>query len=128
VEIRPTANADLAAMYGVFQEAIGELYRRHSFAPPDVPEQAFCAQQRHLLAHDPQRCFVAEAGGRVVGYTAALLRDETWFFSSLFVLPAFQGRGIGKALLARAWSREAKRRLTLTDAIQSRTRSTRAGA
>jgi GNAT superfamily N-acetyltransferase len=116
-------------MYGVFREALSDLYRRHSFAPPDVPEAAFVAQQRHLLAHDAERCFVAEERGGVVAYTAALQRGQTWFFSSLFVRPAYQGRGLGKALLRNAWSDEATRRLTLTDAIQpvSNTLYARAG-
>jgi GNAT superfamily N-acetyltransferase len=105
-------------MYGVFREAIGELYRRHSFSPPDVPEEAFVAQQGHLLRYDAERCFVAEERGRVVAYTAALLRERTWFFSSLFVVPSYQGRGLGTVLLDRAWSAAADRRLTLTDAIQ----------
>jgi GNAT superfamily N-acetyltransferase len=105
-------------MFGVFTEAIGELYRRHSFSPPDVPEDAFLAQQSHLLTYDAERCFVAEDRRRVVAYTAALLREQTWFFSSLFVRPRYQGRGLGKALLERAWSASAERRLTLTDAIQ----------
>lgn len=118
MEIRPTESADLPAQYEVFRAAIGDLYERHSFPPPNPPEDVVVAQQAHLLRHDAERCFVAEEDGRVVGFTAALIRDETWFLSSLFILPEFQSCGIGKALLDRAWSREPKRRLTLTDAIQ----------
>jgi GNAT superfamily N-acetyltransferase len=118
VEIRPTEHADLAAQLGVFRAAIGSLYRPHSFEPPNPPDEAFLAQQSHLLEHDPERCFVAEEGGRVVGYGAAFLRDDSWFLASLFVLPEFQGRGIGPALLERIWTPRAARRLTLTDAIQ----------
>jgi GNAT superfamily N-acetyltransferase len=108
----------LPSQYAVFRAAIGDLYRRHSFSPPEPPEDAFLAQQGHLLEHDAGRCFLAEESGRVVAYTAAFLRDETWFLSSLFVLPEYQGRGLGSSLLERVWHAEAKRRLTLTDAIQ----------
>jgi GNAT superfamily N-acetyltransferase len=118
VEIRPTEHADLAAQLVVFRAAIGKLYRPHSFEPPNPPDEAFLVQQRHLLEHDSERCFVAEEAGRVVGYGAAFLRDDTWFLASLFVLPEFQGRGIGTALLERVWTPGAARRLTLTDAIQ----------
>lgn len=118
MEIRPTTSADLPAQYQVFRAAICDLYERHSFRPPDPPEHAFVAQQAHLLRHDGERCFVAEEDGELAGFAAALLREETWFFSSLFILPQFQGRGIGKQLLTRAWGAEATRRLTLTDAIQ----------
>lgn len=102
----------------VFRAAIGDLYRRHNLSPPDPPEHVFAAQQEHLLAHDPERCFVAEENGSIVGFTSAFVRDDSWFLSSLFVRPSLQGRGLGRALLERAWSVEAQRRLTLTDAIQ----------
>jgi Acetyltransferase (GNAT) family len=41
-----------------------------------------------LLAHDGKQAFVAEDDGRIVGYTAALVRGDHWFFSALFVDPA----------------------------------------
>lgn len=118
MEIRPTTREDLPAQYEVFRAAIGELFHRHSFSPPDPPRDVYIAHQAHLLAHDAERCFVAEADGRVVGFTAALVRDDAWFLSSLFVLPEFQGRGVGRRLLERAWGGPFGRRLTITDAIQ----------
>src|SRR5437764_939636 len=52
----------------------------------------------------------AEAGGgdghgeagEVRGMVAAIVRGRTWFLSSFWVLPAHQGRGIGRPLLERA--------------------------
>jgi hypothetical protein len=35
---------------------------------------------RHLLAHDGERSVVAEVDGRIVGFTAALVRGDCWFF------------------------------------------------
>ena len=118
MEIRPTRDADVPAMDEVFRAAIGEVFRRHAFEPPNPSSEAFAAQHRHLLRHDAERCFVAEAGGRVVAFTAALERGDAWFLSSLFVRPEHQGRGLGRALLERAWGAESPRRLTLTDSIQ----------
>jgi len=118
VEIRPTAAADLPAQFAVFREAIGELFRRHRFAPPDPPYEVFEAQQSHLLAHDGDRCFVVLDRGRVVGYSAALARGETWHLASLFVHPGQQARGLGRALLEQSWGGPYARRLTLTDSIQ----------
>jgi GNAT superfamily N-acetyltransferase len=118
VEIRRATEADLPAEQEVFRAAIGELYRRHSFEPPNPPPAAFEAQQGHLLRHDGERCFVAEDAGRIVAFVAALARADTWFLSSLFVLPEVQGRGLGRRLLERAWGDGYRRRLTLTDAIQ----------
>jgi GNAT superfamily N-acetyltransferase len=111
-------DADLPALDEIFRAAIGEVYRRHGFEPPNPPPEAFAAQHRHLLRHDAERCFVAEDGGRVVAFVAALERGDTWFLSSLFVRPDHQARGLGRTLLERAWGGESRRRLTLTDSIQ----------
>jgi GNAT superfamily N-acetyltransferase len=105
-------------MHAVFLAAIGGLYRRHAFTPPEPPLEAFAAQQRHLLEHDAERCWVYEQNGEVVAYAAAFVRDETWYLSSLFVDPAVQARGVGSRLLDRVWGDGAGRRLTMTDAIQ----------
>src|SRR5437763_8580260 len=118
MEIRPPTAADLPSLDGVFRAAIGEVFRRHAFEPPDPPPEAFAAQHRHLLRHDGERCFVAEEEGRVAAYVAAFARGDAWFLSSLFVRPGHQGRGLGRALLERAWGGGSRRRLTLTDSIQ----------
>jgi GNAT superfamily N-acetyltransferase len=52
-----------------------------------------------LREKDPDGCFVAEQGGRVVG----LIFSRTWgsvgWFGTFAVLPELQGRGIGKELI-----------------------------
>lgn len=53
----------------------------------------------HLLATDPDGCFVAEDGGRVVGVALALRRADFWGLSLLNVAPDRQGQGIGRRLL-----------------------------
>jgi GNAT superfamily N-acetyltransferase len=116
--IRTTTDADVPALDDVFRVAIGDVFRRHAFEPPNPPPEAFAAQHRHLLRHDRERSFVAEDAGRVVAFVAALERGDAWFLSSLFVRPEHQGRGLGRALLERAWGGEGRRRLTLTDSIQ----------
>src|SRR2546423_5492684 len=118
MEMRPTTDADVPALDDVFRASIGEVFRRHAFEPPNPPPEAFAAQHRHLLRHDAERCFVAEADGRVVAFVAALERGDAWYLSSLFVRPDHQGRGLGSALLERVWGGEGRRRLTLTDSIQ----------
>ncbi|HEX6700067.1 MAG TPA: GNAT family N-acetyltransferase [Gaiellaceae bacterium] len=118
MKIRHATVADVPAEHDVFRAAIGELFRRHAFEPPDPPPEAFAAMHRHLLGHDGERCFVAEEGDRVVGFTAAFARGDTWFLSSLFVLPEAQGRGIGRRLLEHSWGTGYRSRLTLADSIQ----------
>ncbi len=117
MDLRPTAAEDLPLLHEVFRAAIGELYHRHSLEAPAPPLAVFCAQQAHVLAHDGERCWTAEEGGRPLGFVAALARGADWFLSSLFVLPEAQAAGVGSALLERAWG-DFERRRTLTDAIQ----------
>jgi GNAT superfamily N-acetyltransferase len=118
MELRRAEPEDLPAAHDVFRAAIGELFRRHSFDPPDPPAEAFLAQHGHLLRHDGERCWVAHDRRRVVGFAAALAREDAWFLSSLFILPDYQARGLGGRLLDRVWGEGYVRRLTLTDSIQ----------
>jgi GNAT superfamily N-acetyltransferase len=118
VELRATTAEDLPELRELFLSAIGSVYEPHGFAPPVPPPGAFAAQHLHLLATDPERCFVATRDGEPVGYVAAWLRGRDWFLGSLFVAPAAQGAGVGSRLLEAVWSNGDLRRRTLTDAIQ----------
>jgi GNAT superfamily N-acetyltransferase len=118
VELRPTTAEDLPELQELFLSAIGSVYEPHGFAPPVPPVGAFAAQHLHLLATDPERCFVATRQGKRVGYVAAWLRGRDWFLGSLFVAPAAHGAGVGTRLLEAVWSDGNLRRRTLTDAIQ----------
>ena len=59
----------------------------------------------HLQATDPDRFIVATLpdgpGDRVIGFAAATVREHLWYLSMLFVLPEFQGSGLGRELLGR---------------------------
>ena len=118
MELRPTVADDLPAMHRLFLSAIGSVYEPHDFEPPAPPAEVFAANHGHLLATDPERCFVAESDGEVVGYVAAWLRGADWFLGSLFIAPPVHGRGVGSRLLEAAWGDGDVRRRTLTDAIQ----------
>lgn len=119
VKYRHATHADIEAEHAVFVAAEGELLQRHGFGwsqPPPVGRVA--PGLRHLLAHDGERCFVAEADGRVVGYSASFVREETSFLAALFVDPGFQGMGVGRELFALAFAEAPARRMTISDAIQ----------
>jgi len=51
-------------------------------------------------AKDPEGCFVAEAGGRVVGFIFSRTWGGVGWFGTFAVLPGQQGQGIGKRLIA----------------------------
>jgi len=121
VEIRRAEQNDLAGEYGVFVAALEELHRRRGadWTTGHFDDAGPWAQvQRHLLVHDGDRCFVAVAEGRVVGFTAAAVRDRFWFFAALFIDPAFQGQGVGRQLFDLAGSASSERRVTITEAMQ----------
>jgi GNAT superfamily N-acetyltransferase len=120
-EFRSASEADVPGEYAVFCAAQQELHERRGTpwpSPPFDPSGMWAEMHRHLLAHDGERAFVAEQDGRIVGFTAALVRGDCWFFSALFVAPEFQSQGLGRRLLELAWGGPYRRRMTISQAIQ----------
>jgi GNAT superfamily N-acetyltransferase len=118
VDLRPATEADLPHEFDVFEQAERELYERRGAEWARRDFSAWERLHRHLLRHDGARCIVAENSGRLIGFTAAWAREDVWFLSALFVLPEWQGRGIGKRLLNLAWGEGYRRRVTITEALQ----------
>ena len=105
VTYRPATDADLDACCHVWRTALNDYLPR--VGQPEMPADVSGLRRLyvHLLATDPERFWVAERDGRVVGFTAATLRGDVWYLSMLFVLPEEQRHGIGRALLARTMPR-----------------------
>jgi GNAT superfamily N-acetyltransferase len=116
---RAATDADIGSEHQVFCRAEGGLRLLHGFAWVDPPIAWFAAITQHLLSNDPERCFVAEADGQVVGFSAAFVRDGVWFLAALFIHPDHQGKGIGRQLFELAVLDAPPRRITITDAIQA---------
>lgn len=77
----------------------------------------------HLQSTDPERFIVATVpepdGERVIAFASAIVRERLWYLSMLFVLPEFQGAGMGRELFARVATDEpAMIRATATDSVQ----------
>lgn len=92
---------DFAGISNVFAEAFndllgkyGQLERPVNPVPPN-PIFAF------LIRKTPEAFWVAEEGGRIVGFSDSFVRGSFWYFSWLFISPAHQGRDIGRTLLER---------------------------
>lgn len=102
-------------MHTTFLTALGDVFRRHAFEPPGRSLEVFSSLQWH--AAETGLSYVAERDGAIVAYGSSITRGDDWFLCSLFVLPEAQGDGVGPALLEAVWG-EAKRRRTITDAIQ----------
>jgi len=97
--IRGMGPQDVDAVREVDAAAFGAWWRKLTGATEELPLRT----RTNVLAlreKDPEGCFVAEEDGRVVG----LIFSRTWggvgWFGSFAVLPAYQGRGIGKRLIA----------------------------
>lgn len=119
VTYRRATDGDVPGEHAVFVRAEGQLLDRHGFSwPTPPPLESFAPTLLHLIRHDGERCFVAEAAGRVVGYAAGIIRGDWWFLAALFIDPDFQGRGVGRTLLERAMAGAPARRMTIADAIQ----------
>jgi len=91
-----------AAAFAALGADSGGAGNRPVLRDPPLRAARWTARAAHLLHHDPGGCWVAEAGGDVVGVALALRREGLWGLSSYGVLPRLQGQGAGKALLEAA--------------------------
>ena len=98
-ELRGATPADVPGLLEVFYTAMDDLdERRHRPAQPRNPA-VLEAYFRHLIATDPASSIVADDHGRVVAFGIVMVREGDAFLSFLFVLPAWQGRGLGRSIL-----------------------------
>ena len=98
---------DAVAVHALQNATFADLNQRLRLPPsPPSPLESGLIRLRQLLRTDPGGAWVAEEDDRVVGAALALDRDGVWGLSLLAVLPAFQSRGLGRALLDRtlAWA------------------------
>ncbi|MQY15325.1 hypothetical protein SRB5_55040 [Streptomyces sp. RB5] len=87
------------------------------------------SRARHFARTDPGGCWLAlDRRGRTVGAAVSSAREGTWGLSFLGVTPEAQGKGVGKALLARtlAHGRGCLRGIILASAHPAAVRSYRA--
>jgi GNAT superfamily N-acetyltransferase len=113
---RRAVAADADAIFAVFARSLADRLRRTGLPEADNPWTDVAAQRERLrplfahLAATAERCWVAEQGGNLVGYARATVRDGLRELTEFFVLPAAQGRGVGRELLARAFPDDGSRR------------------
>lgn len=61
------------------------------------------------LAHDPEGCFIAEAGGQPVGLVTTTCYARSAWVGNLIVLPEHRRQGIGQQLMTHAMSHLSER-------------------
>ena len=131
VTLRPADPGDLGDCATIWRTAINDYIGRLGQA--DIPPEVHPVTRLfvHLQATDPDRFVVATvpqehrragdaAGGeRIVAFGSAVVRERVWYLSMLFVLPEFQGAGLGRDLLARLLpADDGMARATATDSVQ----------
>lgn len=104
--IRRARVSDAPALARVQRASVRGL-AREAYSPRQIAVWARLGPLYHLWALTAGRevAFVAEAGGRILGFASVKGGEVT----AVFVRPAAAGRGIGSALLARVEA-EARRR------------------
>jgi GNAT superfamily N-acetyltransferase len=123
---RPATADDLPRCAVVWRTALNDYLGR--LGRPDIPDDftAILRLYRHLQATDPRRFVVAERDGEdgrpvIEAFVSALVRRPVWFLSMLFVLPAAQGRGLGRRLIGAVAPLDEEGisiRATATDSVQ----------
>lgn len=101
---RPARPDELPTCASVWRAAINEYILRlgQEGIPPEI--NPVTRLFGHLQSTDPERFVVATVpatdGERVIAFASAIVRERLWYLSMLFVLPEFQGSGLGRALMA----------------------------
>lgn len=122
---RPARPDELATCADIWRTSINDYLRPlgQTEIPPEV--NAVTRLYLHLQSTDPERFLVATVGpgqggdSRIVAFGAAVVRERLWYLSMLFVLPEFQGDGLGRKLLERLLPDDAAMsRATATDSVQ----------
>jgi GNAT superfamily N-acetyltransferase len=105
---RPARVDELETCAEIWRDAINDYLRPLNL--PDIPDELVPIGRlyRHTQSTDPDRFVVATVpdaatvgGERIVAFGSAVERGRIWFLSMLFVRPANQGQGLGRAILER---------------------------
>jgi GNAT superfamily N-acetyltransferase len=86
----------------IITAALKDLSTRQGRPPFSAPDDHAAAALRHVIETDGARFCLACDGERPVGFGAGLVRDAFSYCAGLFVLPEWQGRGLGRRLFEAA--------------------------
>ena len=101
--IRPSADTDIPAIASIYAHAVTHGTASFELAPPSLAEMM---SRRAAILDGGYPYLVAERGDEILGYAyAGAYRTRPAYRStvedSIYVAPAAQGQGVGRALLSR---------------------------
>jgi GNAT superfamily N-acetyltransferase len=101
--MRAARASEMEGCARVFMHAVNDLSRRTG--TPVAPRNLMLTAHRlgHLRKTDPNGFQVALKDGRVVAFASTILREKIRFLSMFWMLPSLQSKGVGEALLRRAF-------------------------
>ena len=102
--VRPARFEDIVACANVWRIAINDYIGRLGQAELPLEFGPLTRLYAHLQSTDPDRFIVATRPGdaeEIVAFAAATVRERLWYLSMLFLLPEFQGSGLGRELIGR---------------------------
>lgn len=102
IDYRPATVDDLDACADVLYLADDELSARRGLPVTPRNPVPLVRLFAHMLGGSPDRFWVAENAGRVVGFGGSAGYGEMAFLGFLFVEPGLQAAGIGRELLERS--------------------------
>ena len=103
IKYRRTRPGDLLEAFRLVTFTSNDLRKKSGMQPVKFNVEKPSPLMTHLLKTDPAGSFVAEnASGKIVGFSMSQIREEEWYLAFLFVLPAYQSKGVGQRLLAKA--------------------------
>jgi len=102
--IRKFKRSELLEAFRMVMRSANDLRVKNGRKPWDNTLTEVPPLNYHLYDTDPDGTFGAYLGGKLVGYTAALMRGRQWYLAYLFIDPEFQLKGVGRKLLDCAWT------------------------
>ncbi len=123
---RPGAAADSEICFDIFERTIDDLGRRTGGAANSTAgDPAAWDIRRPLFDHlaatgDAWWIAEDEVSGEASGYARSILRDSVRELTEFFVLPETQSSGVGRELLARAFSADGARHRAIVATLDPR--------
>src|ERR1700693_5428793 len=98
ITYRRASDGDINRVSAVEAIAIDNVNKKYGFFEGRTPPLFDVIYYEFLMKKVPHAFWVAEDRGKVVGLATSWIRGSLWFLADLFILPSYQGKGVGRSL------------------------------